>query len=258
MGIDVLNSGLLTAGLNQSIKLNNYGGKISFKSAQGTDTFQNTSVQKLFSETEIRKMIAQNPNIRKILTENKIPLNLNMAELADLRNNHCQDVVDIASSIVKSLPPALKSQINIKDLKDAALLHDLGKVLIPPEVLNKTSSLTDKERQIMDLHSELGYELLKTTSVNDNVLNLVRYHHNNTGNHKSFIPDINLQVLNLADKYSALTETRVYKEKYTPQQALTILYKEVKDGSIHPFIFNALVKSVSDTANAGNVKNCNV
>ena len=58
------------------------------------------------------------------------------------------------------------------------------------------------------------------------------------------LPDINLQILNLADKYSALTEKRVYKEAFSPQKALTIIYSDVKKGNIHPFLFNALVKAV--------------
>lgn len=256
MGIDVFNSNLHRAGLNKNIRINNYGGKVIFKGVQTPDTFQNNSVQKIFSESEIRKMIAQNPNIGKILSENNIPLKLNMDELSILLENHSKDVAYNASEIVKNLPPALKSKVNLKDLKDAALLHDFGKVLIPIEVLNKNSKLTDDERKIMDLHSELGYELLKSTSANDNVLNLVRYHHNNLEGSRNFVPDITLQVLNLADKYSALTESRVYKEKYTPQQALTILYKEVENGDIHPFLFNALVKSVTNIKAEESVKKC--
>ena len=256
MGIEILNSSLHAAGLNQNIRINYGGGKVNFKGAQKPDTFSNNSVQRKFSEAEILKMAAQNPNIKRILAENNIQLKLNMDELNLLMKNHCQDVSENAAMIAKNLTPALKSKVNLKDLKDAALLHDFGKVLIPDAILNKTSALTNEERRIMDLHSELGYELLKTTSLNDNVLNLIRYHHNNTQN-ANFVPDINLQILSLADKYSALTESRVYKEKFTPQQALTILYKEVQKGDIHPFLFNALVKAVSESSQSMNIKNCN-
>ncbi len=246
MGIEIFRSNLLTAGLNQNIQQDRLGGKkIYFRGTDKPDVFESTSPVRLFSETEIRKMISANPEIQKILTQNRIPLKLNMKELQTLMENHSQDVVENAVQIAANLPPALKSKVNLKDLKDGALLHDFGKVLIPNEVLNKTNALTDEERKVMDLHSELGYQLLKTTGVNDNMLNLVRYHHNNHNGTKNFVPDINLQVLNLADKYSALTETRVYKEKYTPKQALTILSKEVENGTVHPFLFNALVKSVA-------------
>ena len=46
------------------------------------------------------------------------------------------------------------------------MLHDLGKVLIPSKILNKPARLNAKEREIMNIHSTLGYELLKTQKIN--------------------------------------------------------------------------------------------
>jgi HD-GYP domain-containing protein (c-di-GMP phosphodiesterase class II) len=131
--------------------------------------------------------------------------------------------------------------------------------LIPPEILNKNGSLTDEEHKIMDLHTEFGYYLLKTAGVNEKVLNLVRNHHDNyldNTSGRSYIPDINLQILNIADKYSALTEKRVYKDAYAPQRALTVIYGDVQRGEVHPFLFNALVKSVQESASQTNIKKC--
>ena len=56
------------------------------------------------------------------------------------------------------------------------MLHDYGKVLIPKEILNKKGALTPEEKQIMELHSEFGYELLKQQGVKEEVLNLIKYH----------------------------------------------------------------------------------
>ncbi|MBD5401646.1 HD domain-containing protein [bacterium] len=260
MGIEIFNPSAISVGLNSNIKFNRFGNKVYFGQTAPQDSFQNTSYVRFFDEKEIRKMISQSPELRKILSENKMPVRLNMKELQELKNGHCQDTQNVAVNIAKNLPPALKSQFNMKDLKDGAILHDFGKVLIPTEILNKNGALTSEEHKIMDLHSELGYELLKNTGVNEQVLKLVRYHHdnyNNLGNtDKSFVPDINLQILNLADKYSALTEKRVYKEEFSPKKALTILYSEVKNGKIHPFLFNALVKSVREQETMANVTKC--
>ena len=60
-----------------------------------------------------------------------------------------------------------------------------------------------------------------------------------------FNADINLQILSAADKYSALTEKRTYKKEMPPKQALTIIYQDVKDGKLHPFVFKALVNYVN-------------
>lgn len=257
--MEVFNPGQYRVGLNSNIQFNRFGNKIYFK--QNTpDTFQNNSPTRFCNEFEIKKMISQNPEIRKILASNKIPVQLNIDELKNLMENHCQDTQNIAVGIAQNLPTALKQQVNIKDLKDGALLHDFGKVLIPSDILNKKGKLTPEEFKIMNLHTELGYQLLKNSGVNNEVLDLIRYHHDNyeeTGNvRKNFIPDINLQILNLADKYSALTEKRVYKESYSPQKALTIIYSDVKNGKVHPFLFQALVKSVAPEKAAINVNKC--
>ena len=99
----------------------------------------------------------------------------------------------------------------------------------------------------MHTHSELSYELLKMTDLDEKTLKLIRNHHQNAkktgypwvGN--DFNADLNLQIVSIADKYSALTETRPYKRSMTPKQALTIIYQDVKEEKLHPFVFRALV-----------------
>ena len=104
----------------------------------------------------------------------------------------------------------------------------------------------------MHKHSELGYEILKNTNLDKKTLNLIRNHHQNAKKSgypfvsNDFRADLDLQILTMADKYSALTEKRAYKEAYTPKQALTIIYADVKDGKLHPFIFKALVNYVEN------------
>ena len=51
-------------------------------------------------------------------------------------------------------------------LVEAALLHDIGKIFIPPEILNKQGKLSLKERRIIELHNRLSYEILITTKLN--------------------------------------------------------------------------------------------
>ena len=107
----------------------------------------------------------------------------------------------------------------------------------------------------MHKHSELSYEILKNTNLDKKTLNLIRNHHQNAKKSgypfvtQDFMADLNLQILSMADKYSALTEKRPYKEAFTPQQALTIIYADVKDGKLHPFVFKALTNYVNKTSN---------
>ena len=257
MGIDLKSLNGYPVGLNPNLKVNSYGKFVHFGNMQNVDTFQNNSPVRLFEEAQIKKMIANSPEVQKILAEHKITVRLNMKELQELRDGHAKDTQNVAVEIANNLPPALKQQVNLKVLKEGALLHDFGKVLIPPEILNKNGKLTDEEHKIMDLHTELGYYLLKASGVDDKVLSLVRNHHDNYQDNVSgrrYVPDINLQILNIADKYSALTEKRVYKDAYAPKSALTVIYGDVRRGEVHPFLFTALVKATMDTDPGLNVK----
>ena len=134
-------------------------------------------------------------------------------------------------------------------IKEASMLHDLGKVLIPAKILNKPARLNKKEREIMNIHSTLGYELLKTQRINEETLDLVKYHHQNlshTGypalNCDHNPSDIGVQIISTADKYSALREARVYRRKLSRIESLLILYKEVREEKILPEVYNALVE----------------
>ena len=144
----------------------------------------------------------------------------------------------------------MKHEIDIKSIQEAALLHDIGKVLIPDNILEKKGSLTDEEKKIMNLHTELGYALLKQMGVSEKVLKLVKYHHQKPDGsgypkaEKNFEFDVNSQILQVADIYSALTENRSYHKAYTREEALNIIYEKVENGEILPEVFEALKKSV--------------
>ena len=145
----------------------------------------------------------------------------------------------------------MKHEIKLKDIQLAAMLHDYGKVLIPKEILNKKGELTPKERSIIELHSELGYELLKQQGgISEEVLNLIKFHHQKPDGsgypQKDSMFEYNLssQILEVADMYSALTEERAYHKACTKEEALKIIYKEVENGNISQEVFDALKKSV--------------
>lgn len=228
--------------------------RIGFGRVSAGDSFQSSSVNKYMTEDAIRYAINSNPQIKKILKEMDAPVKLNMKELQELTQNHAKDTQQIATGIIANLPKGLKEHVNVKSVKDAAYIHDIGKVLIPAEILNKNGKLTEKEREIMHRHSELGYELLKYTDIDTRTLNLVKYHHQNsshTGYPKAapdFWADINQQIVTTADKYSALTEERVYKDALPKEKALAIIYKDVKDGNVHPFVFKALYDYVNESS----------
>lgn len=218
-----------------------------------SDKFESNSPHRYTSESSIRKMINSNPKIKNLVKDFNPELNLNMQELEQLLSQHATDTKNIAKGITQNLPFSLQTKVNTQAIESAAYLHDLGKVLIPAEILNKPDRLNEAETQIMHKHSQLSYELLKNSNLDEKTLNLIRNHHQNakkTGYpwvSKDFNADLDLQILSTADKYSALTETRTYKAPMSSKEALTIIYQDVKEGKLHPFVFKALVNYANDT-----------
>ena len=206
------------------------------------------NLDKYTTQDAIIKLYNANPKVAQILAQNSMSPILNMDGLNRVMAEHARTTRQTALGISKNLPFNMYALSNNRALADAAYLHDLGKVFIPKEILDKNGKLSPYEQKIMHTHSELGYELLRTADLDEKTLNLIRNHHQNplkTGYpsvKQNFIADLNLQILSLADKYSALTEQRAYKAPMSRENALAILYDDVKKGVTNPIVYNSLVK----------------
>ena len=210
----------------------------------------NPLYDKLGTKLEIEATIKTNPRIKEILDNHSIPITVNIKELENLKKEHLSNTRILTAKIYSALPENLKNDVDLQSLQEAALLHDFGKVLIPINILNKKGKLTDSERKIMELHSELGYELLKNKDLNEKTLKLIKYHHQNLkGNgypsiEKDFNFGIEAQILNVADKYAALREKRCYKNTLGKYEALEIIANDVSNGLISQDVYTALVHAV--------------
>lgn len=215
------------------------------------DGFATNPIYENFGTKEqIEATAKSNPRIREILAEHDLPVKVNIEELDKLKQGHMRETRIVAAQIYSSLPAELKKEVSLPHLQEAAMLHDYGKVLIPNEVLNKAGRLDANEREIMELHSELGYELLKDKGVSEKTLNLVKYHHQNLNGNgypakkKDFEYGIDAQILSTADKYTALREKRAYKNPMGKYEAFEIIAKDVNNGNISQDVYTALIRSV--------------
>lgn len=212
---------------------------------------KNSAVAQYFDENSVKEMVVSNPKIPSILAKYGLKPCINLAELKRLAMHHLNDTKDIALGIYNKLPEDLKQSINKINLIDAAMLHDFGKVLIPSSILDKPSSLTDKEKEVMKLHSELGYEMLQTQDINPETLKLIKYHHQNNKNtgypkiKDLYEHNLAADILHAADVYSALRENRCYKKSMSPLQALSVLRQEVDEGTLDQNIYSALENYVN-------------
>lgn len=131
----------------------------------------------------------------------------------------------------------------------AGMLHDLGKALMPLEVLNKPGKLTDEEFAVMRSHPLRGHELLiEGGSAGDVVLDVCLHHHEKIDGsgypHKLKGEDISLfaKMGAVCDVYDAITSNRPYKAGWDPGEALRRMAQW--KGHFEPSVFQAFVKTV--------------
>jgi putative nucleotidyltransferase with HDIG domain len=115
-----------------------------------------------------------------------------------------------------------------------AMLHDIGKQLIPISVINKNGKLTDDEFTMVKNHTTLGAISLKKNGIGDIELwNGAMFHHekiNGTGYPKKLMgKDIPLfsKIISVADVYDAVTSYRSYRSPMLPSQAFDVIFKDV-------------------------------
>ena len=172
--------------------------------------------------------------------------------LVRLKNK--DDYTYLHSVAVCALMIALSKQLGLSDadIKDAGmagLLHDVGKMMIPEEVLNKPGKLTDEEFEIVKAHPLRGWEVLNISKgANAVVLDVVLHHHERVDG-TGYPEKISGEALTLfarmgavCDVYDALTSNRCYKNGWEPAEALRKM-AEWK-GHFDERIFHAFVKTI--------------
>ncbi|TDT71897.1 HD-GYP domain-containing protein (c-di-GMP phosphodiesterase class II) [Hypnocyclicus thermotrophus] len=136
---------------------------------------------------------------------------------------HCERVMEYSLMIADKLKIPDKFK---KDLKFAAILHDIGKIGIKDNVLNKPGRFTDDEYNEIKKHPQIGYDILKDIEFLKNSATILLYHHeklDGTGYPKGIsskeIPLLS-KILMIADSFDAMTSKRVYRKKnMLPEEA---------------------------------------
>ncbi len=139
---------------------------------------------------------------------------------------HLDRVADYTTMIGKHLG---LDEDDLNTLRDAARLHDLGKIGIPDEILKKDGSLSDEEWVIMRRHPEIGESIIKPVHSLNNLCDLIRHHHeklDGTGypdglKGEEISPLV--RILTVADVFDALTTERSYRPRKSRHEAAQIL-----------------------------------
>ncbi|HEY8448970.1 MAG TPA: HD-GYP domain-containing protein [Bacillota bacterium] len=121
---------------------------------------------------------------------------------------------------------------HLRALAQGAMLHDIGKIRVPREVLNKPGPLSEAEYQLVQQHPEHGYQIARLLGTLSDELDVIRYHHerwDGRGYPKGLkgeqIPLL-ARILSVADVYDALTSARPYREAWPEDQALAYIRAE--------------------------------
>ena len=141
-------------------------------------------------------------------------------------------------------------EAQVRESGMAGLLHDVGKMFIPAEILNKPGRLNDEEFEVVRNHPEAGYRmLLQSTGVSETALDVCLHHHekmDGTGYpHRLVGEDIGLfaRMGAVCDVYDAITSNRPYKRGWDPADSLRKMTEWCK-GHFDEAIFHAFVRSL--------------
>lgn len=206
-------------------------------------------------------------NLKSYNLDETMRYQLSMIDSLDpFTRRHCENVANITCRLCEYMH--LKTDF-IVYCTICAYLHDMGKLFIPPKILQKPGALTDEEYEIMKTHTSLGYKMcIEDPKLRPYSAGTI-YHHealNGTGYPKGLTKqDIPLegQIIRVADEFDAIVSKRQYKSHVGITDTLKILIEETvpksvalktmeentKIGKLNPKIVRNLCKVVIDDIN---------
>ena len=214
-----------------------------------------TAVTQMFKEARMGKAIRVN-EVDTLVNDINLSITRNPEAFLSLSRLKTKDNYTYLHSVaVCALMIALGKQMGlddatVKDLGMAGLLHDVGKMMIPDEVLNKPGRLTDDEFNVVRSHPRRGWEILKgSPGVCDVALDVCLHHHEKIDG-KGYPDQLNGDTISLyakmgavCDVYDAITSIRCYKNVWDPVDAIRKM-AEWQAGHFDKDVFQHFVKTV--------------
>ena len=187
-----------------------------------------------------------------------------LSNVVEIRNHesgdHIRNIRRITEMLLHQLVQKTKAynltEEDIALIKTASSLHDIGKITIPEEILNKPGKLTKEEFEIMKTHSAAGAQILEQMKYGQDkplyryALEICRWHHERWDGHG--YPDglmgeeipISAQIVAIADVYDALTSERCYKKAYDHTTAINMILNG-ECGAFNPLLLECLTETAT-------------
>src|ERR1700734_2380218 len=148
-------------------------------------------------------------------------------------HGHCERLAEMSARMGERLGVP---EEQIKALRRAGVVHDIGKVAVPDSILLKPGPLTADETKVMQKHPVVGERICAPLKTFRLVLPIIRHHHekyDGSGYPDGLVGDaiaLTARILQLSDVYDALTTDRPYKVAFTPEVALDLMEEECDRG----------------------------
>ena len=188
----------------------------------------NVNMQKEVAEKteELRK---QQDRTKKLFVQTVTALSEAVDAKDRYTSGHSKRVAEYARMLAVKMGKSKEEQ---EKIYQAGLLHDVGKIRVPEEIINKPGKLTDEEFNVIKIHPVTGYHILHGISDNDYIAVAAKYHHERydgkgypNGLAGEKIPEV-ARILGVADSYDAMASDRSYR-KALPQE---IVRAEIEKG----------------------------
>ena len=163
---------------------------------------------------------------------------------------HSQGVANLARLLAEKLGV---NPVNCDKIEIAGLLHDLGKLRVPDEILDKPSQLDEHERNIINAHSFETFQILRGIKGFEEIAVWAGYHHEQPGGGgypfhvQGDILPLEARILRVADIFQAMAQNRPYRAGLSKEQVLDFMRDLVAQGRVEPEIF-AVLEACADAA----------
>lgn len=197
----------------------------------GADDFLLKPINKYLFLARVKSLLRVKKLNEKL--DNSWSLLFSLARIVEAKDKYTEDHTQRVGQMAKKFGVSMNlSEEEIDILYKGGILHDIGKIGIPDEVLNKNGKLTEEEFRLMKDHTIIGKNICEPLHSMGDIIDIVLYHHEKwngkgypSGLKGEEIPLL-AQIVSISDVYDAITSNRQYRKAYSKEDALNIIKSE--------------------------------
>lgn len=210
------------------------------------ETLRGQLESKIDKQTD--ELINQQKEIKNLFIQTVTALSEAVDAKDRYTSGHSRRVAEYSRKIAARMGKSKEEQ---EEIYRAGLLHDIGKIRIPVEIINKTSRLTDEEYNIIKIHPVTGYNILRGISGSKLIALCAKYHHERydgkgypNGLVGEKIPEA-ARILGVADAYDAMTSNRSYRDAL-PQAVVRSEIEKGRGTQFDPHIADIMLEMIDE------------